>query len=280
MGREYVSKPGGPAHGCGDRVQGAGSGPRRVRLLTVMKLLNVTLETAEGNLALDEALLLTMDREPHSEEMLRVWEPSTMHVVLGRASKVEQEVNASECVADAVPLFRRTTGGATILAGPGCLFYSVVLNRTRHPDLKGLEQIHQFVLNRVAQGLGTRIADIRREGTSDLTLPGEEGGPRKKFSGNSLRVRREALLYHGTILCDFPLASISRYLRTPPRQPDYRAGRDHQHFVANLGGNRSDLMRAIQEGFPIDGTVVSYPRSLVEELVETKYRRDDWNLKL
>ena len=38
-----------------------------------------------------------------------------------------------------------------------------------------------------------------------------------KFSGNSARCRRRWLLYHGTLLYDFPLALVARCLKMPPR---------------------------------------------------------------
>ena len=65
-------------------------------------------------------------------------------------------------------------------------------------------------------------------GTSDLAIGNQ------KFSGNSMRCRRRHFLYHGTILYNFPLEMISRCLKIPPWMPDYRNGREHGAFVANL----------------------------------------------
>jgi len=65
-------------------------------------------------------------------------------------------------------------------------------------------------------------------GTSDLAVA------ERKFSGNSSRVKRGHLLYHGTLLYDFPLGLISDCLRTPPRQPHYRERRSHGEFVNNI----------------------------------------------
>ena len=54
----------------------------------------------------------------------------------------------------------------------------------------------------------------------------------RKICGNAQRWKRRAFLHHGTILYDFDLAKIERYLRLPARQPDYRAGRAHHHAAA------------------------------------------------
>ena len=40
--------------------------------------------------------------------------------------------------------------------------------------------------------------------------------------------------YSGDVADRFPLDLVSRCLRTAPRQPQYRRGREHEAFVANL----------------------------------------------
>jgi lipoate-protein ligase A len=84
-------------------------------------------------------------------------------------------------------------------------------------------------------------------GTSDLVLPGNDGQPPRKFSGNSLRVKRTHLLYHGTILYDFPLEKIGRWLATPSRQPPYRNHRDHSSFIKNFPASRAAIEAALVE---------------------------------
>ncbi len=69
---------------------------------------------------------------------------------------------------------------------------------------------------------------MKRAGISDLVL-----GDRK-FSGNSLRCKRDHFLYHGTLLYQFPLEQIGELLKMPARQPNYRQGRPHGEFVMNL----------------------------------------------
>ena len=116
--------------------------------------------------------------------------------------------------------------------------YAVVLSYARHPELRMLDQAHQYVLSRIAGGLSTLgiVADIC--GTSDLARDG------RKFSGNSLRCKREHFLYHGTLLYDFDLSLISSLLGVPPRVPEYRENRPHESFVGNLQVPR-ELLSAV-----------------------------------
>jgi lipoate-protein ligase A len=235
-----------------------------------MRLLNLTLPTPEENLALDEALLDEAEQTGDADGVLRLWEPKRPMVVMGRASKVELEVHLAECVQRDIPVLRRSSGGASIITGPGCLMYAVVLSYERYPALRMLDQAHRFVLERVAAALDALLPEAARQGTSDLTV-GD-----KKFSGNSLRCKRTHLLYHGTLLYDFPLELIGACLKSPPRQPDYRHRRAHDEFVMNLPLTRGALERALIASWQADEPAEAWPRQRVRELVATKYERVEW----
>src|SRR5689334_16956944 len=91
-----------------------------------MKILDLTLPTPAENLACDEALLQAAETG-NSGEVLRFWESPTHFVVVGYANKVGAEVNVAACDARNVPILRRCSGGGTVLQGPGCLNYALVL---------------------------------------------------------------------------------------------------------------------------------------------------------
>ncbi len=103
-------------------------------------------------------------------------------------------------------------------------------------------------------------------------------GAARKFSGNSLRVKRRHLLYHGTLLFDFDLELIARCLKHPPREPDYRAGRPHAEFVANLPATREQLRTALESSWQATTALAPWPRERTAALMEQKYGRDEWNL--
>lgn len=240
-----------------------------------MQRLMLTLETPAANLALDEALLDWAESAGLEAECLRLWESPANFVVLGRSSRVDQEVDRQVCASRNVPVLRRVSGGAAIVAGPGCLMYAVVLSQKLRPELHGIHNAHAYVLDRIVDLLRPHVETIHRAGTSDLAIGSDVA---RKVSGNSLRVKRSHLLYHGTLLYDFDLSLIAECLRSPPRQPTYRAARDHTTFVANLPMSRSALEAAVQEAWPCDCEFSEWPQSLVESLVRDRYCRDDWNL--
>lgn len=227
--------------------------------------LDLTLPTAEANLALDEALLL--EAEAGGREVLRIWEWPRPAVVLGSGGKVADDVDEAACAADGVPILRRASGGGTVLLCRGCLCYSLVLAYARDERLTEVRASYRWVLGRVleALGIGGEVA-----GVSDLALGG------MKFSGNAQQRKRDHLLHHGTILYDAELPLVSRYLRPPPRQPEYRAGREHAAFVRNVGLARAAIVAALWREWGAEAGSVSVPAGLVARLVSEKYARPEW----
>lgn len=231
-----------------------------------MKRLELTLEDPAWNLALDEALLDVAEAGPGPSEWLRLWEPAAPLVVSGRSTELTREVQLDACRREEVPVFQRCSGGASIVSGPGCLMYSLVLSLESHPHLAIPSEAHQMVLQRLAKGLQGLGVDASLAGTSDLALEG------RKFSGNSLRAKRRHILYHGTLLYNFPLDLIERLLRMPPRQPDYRAQRTHIDFLINLPIQRRMLADMLVQQWNANEIHTEWPERETAELVKRRYR--------
>ncbi len=83
-----------------------------------MKLLDLTLPSPAENLACEEALLDVCD-EHGGGEILRFWEAHESFVVVGYANKITTEVNVESCRAKQISIFRRCSGGGTVLQGRG-----------------------------------------------------------------------------------------------------------------------------------------------------------------
>ncbi len=246
-----------------------------------MRRILLTLPTPAENLALDEALLDLAEDEGPRTEFVRLWESPEPMVVVGRASRVHQEVHLETCRARAIPVLRRSSGGAAIVAGPGCLMYAVVLSYELRPDLKDIRRAHTYALGRMADALSSRLPGIGAiviAGTSDLALADTTTGTPRKFSGNSLRAKRTHLLYHGTLLYDFDLSLIETCLRMPPRQPDYRDQRDHTTFVTNLPVTQQTLFEAIRTAWPTSEALADWPELRVKEFVAERFSQESWNL--
>jgi lipoate-protein ligase A len=232
-----------------------------------MRFLDLTLATLAENLALDEALLLEAEG---GGEVLRVWEWTQPAVVLGAGCHLAENIEEKTHLSNAVQIARRSSGGGTVLLGRGCLCYGLVLGYTRASELAEIQPSYAYVLGLVRNALSDLSPDIHRAGTSDLAA-----GDRK-FSGNAQQRKRHHLLHHGTILYDFDLALVSRYLRLPSRQPDYRRQREHADFLMNVPAKASELKRRLRSAWQADSSLTTWPEELVRKLVAEKYSREDW----
>lgn len=244
-----------------------------------MQYLELTLADPAGNLALDEALLETAEAavtaepvaaDPSALELLRVWEPAGPCVVLGRSSRIAEEVRLQECHARGIPALRRASGGATIVTGPGCLMYALLLSYDRQPELRLLDRAHQHVMERQRLAMARLGFACEIQGICDLTWRG------RKFSGNSLRCRRHFFLYHGTLLYGFPLELVEQVLGSPERQPEYRQQRPHSEFVTNLPASRDQLIASLRAVWGAGETPRDWPAEMTWQLARDKYSRLEW----
>lgn len=234
-----------------------------------MRLLDLTLSEPAANLALDEALLLAA--ESTGVEVLRLWESPKLAVVVGAGGSVAIDVNVATCEAHGVPILRRASGGGTVLLGPGCLCFSLVLAYDRAAGLTEIPASNRYVLNRILNALQPIAPNAVIAGTSDLAIAG------LKFSGNAQQRKRTHFLHHGTLLCGFDLELITNFLHAPERQPEYRQGRGHGEFVRNLAADATTVKTLLSTEWNVEGTVDAVPWWELNELLDAKYRRDEWN---
>jgi lipoate---protein ligase len=251
-----------------------------------MQFLDLTFPTPAENLAGDEVLLDWFE-ENGGDGLLRFWEPTNYFVVLGYGNQVATEVNASACEAEGIPILRRCSGGGTVLQGPGCLNYSLVLKIEEHGPLANITAANRFIMERNRQGIEKECRMQNAEcrigirGCTDLALnPGPTTlDPSLKFSGNAQRRRKHFLLFHGTFLLQFDLALIDRFLRMPSKEPDYRQRRSHKDFLTNLALPADAVKRALRDAWGAAAALEVVPRDAIALLARDKYVTAEWNFK-
>lgn len=237
-----------------------------------MRYLDQTLASPPENLALDEALLI--EAEAGGGEVLRFWESPTPFVVVGIGAKVEHEVYRDLCQTRNIPVLRRCSGGGTVVQGPGCLNYALVLSVPESGPLTTIQGTNQLVMQRNAKALSSLVRQaISIQGHTDLALNG------MKFSGNAQRRLRRHLLFHGTFLLHFNLSLISELLPIPTLQPPYRRNRSHEAFLENLNLSSTELKSALKQEWDAEEPTSSIPRQRTATLVEERYGCAVWNLR-
>lgn len=231
--------------------------------------LDATLENGAANLALDEALLDAREKGCVGQT-LRFWEPRNYFVVVGYANQVAREVNLNECKRLGIPVLRRCSGGGTVVQGPGCLNYTLVLDaeipfETISTTNSNVMERNRMALERV---LGRKV---QIKGYTDLTVDN------LKFSGNAQRRKRRAFIFHGTFLLNFDLGLVEKVLPMPSMEPDYRQNRSHGAFLTNLNVSANVIKQAMMTEWNAMSKASGLPDW--ETLSRERYEREEWNLK-
>jgi lipoate-protein ligase A len=242
-----------------------------------MKFLDHILPSLAENLAADEALLDWCENG-NGQATLCFWEPRETFVVVGYANKIAAEVNKSVCEEKHIPIFRRCSGGGTVVQMSGGLNYSLILPITDGGPLQNITSANRFIMEKNRAALSTlnsslRAADISIRGHTDLCLGN------LKFAGNSQRRRKKFLLFHGTLLLDCDLKLISELLRMPSLEPDYRAKRPHEEFVTNLKLPAERVKATLAQAWDAVEPLQNPPLEMITRLARDKYSTREWNFK-
>lgn len=242
-------------------------------------MLAVRFDSAEParQLACDEAIFRRAEAG-RMGECVRLYEIARPAVVLGVSGRWRREVHAGACRRAGVPVARRFSGGGAVLLGAGCLSYSLILDTGARRELRSVRSSYRRLLGRLAAALRARGVRCELAGLCDLTSAG------RKVGGSAQKRGRRTALHHGTLLYNFSVEQMGRYLREPESCPEYRAGRPHADFVANLPLSGAEVAAAVGDAFGVDPATPArdVTRDLADEvagLVRQKYACERWSLR-
>ncbi|MFH1360057.1 MAG: lipoate--protein ligase family protein [Candidatus Omnitrophota bacterium] len=189
----------------------------------------ITLGTPQENILFDEVLLALAEKNG-CLETLRFWESPVSFIVLGKISKLQDDINLETVQKDKIPILRRCSGGGTVMQGCGCLNYALILSKEKRSELSKIPKSYAWIIGQLIKVFKELNIRAIFQPISDIaTLPHF-----RKFSGNAQRRARKFILHHGTILYAFDILKIERYLRRPQMMPDYRKQRAHRDFLINV----------------------------------------------
>ncbi len=236
-----------------------------------LELVNLSFQDPAENLAFDE-VLFDLCEEERPDGFLRFWEPQGYFVVLGYANNATTELHIDRCRQRGIPILRRCTGGGTVVQGPGCLNYSLVLPYAHHRALAGITSTNSFIMQRLASALRPCLpaSIVRVEGDSDLVIDG------LKVAGSAQRRGKKSILFHGVLLLSFRIGILEELLPMPSREPGYRARRNHGDFVRNLGLSPQVVQEAVATEWSAITGKMEIPHERIQRLAQEKYASDEW----
>lgn len=172
--------------------------------------------------------------ESDSEFGFKVWQPDNVYIILGRANNAESSLYTERVVNEGIKVFKRPTGGESVILSPRMLVFSAKISAE---TLGKPKDIFKLINNKLIEQLTIAgIKNLNSKGISDLSI-GE-----KKILGSSMYLNGKTLFYHAVLNINEEISLISKYLKHPTKEPDYRRGRSHDEFVTSI----------CKEGFIID----------------------------
>jgi lipoate-protein ligase A len=237
-----------------------------------MEIVNYLPDTPEEQIALDELLLQKAEADELGET-LHLWSAKDYFVVLSRAGKIAEDCFQERCRQDNAKILRRISGGGTVLQGPGCLNYSIILAYESDKRYKSIKSSYMVILGKISYVMRAKGFDVQFFPVSDLALSG------KKISGNAQARKKRYFLHHGTFLYNFDIEKVSHYLKYPPKEPEYREGRSHKDFLTNIPMSEKELKELIIGMFPYAENIWKPTKKdikLLEDLASSKYKSREW----
>eukprot|EP00741_Cyanophora_paradoxa_P022853 tig00021521_g22073.t1 len=187
-------------------------------------------------------------RQLHLEERLYRTAQSNWCIVLDGAARpavvmgisgVPEKLLDLEAIRRApIPVYRRFTGGGTVVVDEQTLFITLLFNGQQlglqafpREIMRWTEELYQPVFGRDFRHVENDYA------YGDL-----------KFGGNAQAISRDRWLHHTSFLWDFQLERMA-YLQLPERRPAYRQSRSHGSFLCRLRDyfpSRDDLVARVE----------------------------------
>lgn len=162
-----------------------------------------------------------------------VWIPDKTYIVLGASNSAEIAVNNEFANRDKIELLKRSSGGQAVILTSQMLVFSVLKINPKQVEPKLFFNLINQKLIEVFEKLG--IYGVEQRGISDLTIAG------KKILGSAIYRKREKFFYHAVLNVSENPDLIARYLLHPSKEPEYRAGRTHSHFITSINSQNKNI---------------------------------------
>ncbi len=162
----------------------------------------------------------------NTEMPYRIWTPDSNWLVLGNSQDPEKELNVVEVRNDAIPVYKRRSGGGAVLLSSGCLCLGFRFSKRKEFNLQDYFKIGSDHIRNVVKTALDIV--LEPKGISDLVFED------RKVVGCALYMPRDYVLYLASILIEPNFFEIDRYLAHPSKEPEYRSRRPHSEFLVGL----------------------------------------------
>lgn len=231
-------------------------------------------KTPYVNLAYEEYFLKFNDL---GDDLFMLWQNEPT-IVVGNFQNTMAEINRDYVREHNIHVVRRTSGGGAVYHDEGNLCFSFILHGRYSPeDIKFSEFVQPVVTALKQLGIKAEIS-----GRNDLTIDGA------KFSGNAMRVYKDRILFHGTILYDSELDVLGKALKGSLDKLVSKGVKSIRSRVTNVKPHalkdmsilefKENLKILLYNGAKeIEYIPNALDRAAIMDLAENKYKSWEWN---
>ena len=193
----------------------------------------------------------------NGRQSFKLWIPDKIYIILGASNTPEDALNIDNIQSDKITVYKRPSGGQTVVLTPKTLVISVFFPDaiSLHP-LKIFYHVNTIIIKSLA---AEGIENLSPKGISDIAISD------KKILGSSIYKSKEKIFYHAVLNFNENPDTFDRYLKHPKREPDYRKGRIHKDFVTSIVEN--DYKKSMQT---IADSIKKYFRDYLFTITEEK----------
>ncbi len=224
---------------------------------------------AYANMAIDEALAMLVKKKNMPIIRLGYCWKNPGGVSLGINQNIS-DINLDYCIAKKIPVVRRPTGGMALYHHPSDFTYCVLLPiQEKKYDL---QESYNMICQWVSNGLSALGIPAILNNTS-LLVKG------KKISGNAQTRIPGSLLQHGSVFYSLPLQRLTQIFQTPIEIFQEKTTCIQDFTNISIKNMHDVFERSFLEGKDFfEKDLEKEEWSVVEKLLQTKYRTAEWNL--
>ena len=235
------------------------------------------------NLAVEEAIPRKVG-EGKVPNTVRFWR-NLNAVVIGYFQSAKLEVNFEACRSLGTTISRRFTGGGAVYQDQGNLNYAISIRKGHRLIPEDLLETFKILSSGAVEGLRMLGLNAKFKPLSDIQING------RKISGAAGSIRWGTVFHHGSILINSDLSILSKVLSAPDRGLKDKHVRSVRKTVTTIRDEvgrdisvdevKEKLRMGIEKAFKIklvDGTITREEKLLGEELFQSKYSTEIWNL--
>ncbi len=160
------------------------------------------------------------------QDRIMLWQPDSVYIILGQRDNIENAVEEKFVLEENAIIMQRPSGGHSVVLTPK----TIVISMISYADL--LREIKQFFKEcnmKIISALEKqKVMGLSIQGISDIVINN------RKIAGSSMYRGKDFLFFHAVLNIDENPKFISKFLKHPKTEPEYRQNRKHDEFITSL----------------------------------------------